>query len=365
MFWFSNEISCFTLLKISRSEYSSPSAVPQTALVQITLVSTFAHLSSYLPLRASVHPWSIIAARLSLHLQAIYPWPVCPCTICMRPNLSFIHSRWASLCARGSSDWWSADLPRGAFYNSNCSKPNGSASPFGEAQLNDNKFRSAEMARGSRSRRNVPPSTVGPSEPEQPVSPEGTPATSGVGPSDAPAPDAPVLAPVPATASTDGLFQQFMKAYLENQNQALPPAPIQAEFREQPLKARFPDLYYGNSHLDCYRFCQQCEDHFETAGANGPNRIPFAASFLHGAVAQRWHQHKRRSAEEAPITWAEFKSFLRTNLGDDRAFADSICSKFRWDSQYQAESVLDWAAHLEYLQSILLEYTHPGPRENL
>ena len=147
-----------------------------------------------------------------------------------------------------------------------------------------------------------------------------------------------------------------MKAYLENQNQALPPTPIQAEFREQPLKARFPDLYYGNSHLDCYRFCQQCEDHFETAGANGPNRIPFAASFLRGAVAQRWHQHKRRSAEEAPITWAEFKSFLRTNLGDDRAFADSIYSKFRRDSQYQAESVLDWAAHLEHLQSILLEY---------
>ena len=77
-----------------------------------------------------------------------------------------------------------------------------------------------------------------------------------------------------------------MKAYLENQNQALPPAPIQAEFQEQPLKARFPNLYYGNSHLDCYRFCQQCEDHFETAGANGPNRISFAASFLRGVVAQ-------------------------------------------------------------------------------
>ena len=32
----------------------------------------------------------------------------------MQPNLSFIHSCWASLCAWGSSDWWSADLPRGA-----------------------------------------------------------------------------------------------------------------------------------------------------------------------------------------------------------------------------------------------------------
>ena len=38
------------------------------------------------------------------------------------------------------------------------------------------------------------------------------------------------------------------------------------------------------------------------------------------------------------------------------AFANSFCSKFRWDSQYQAKSVLDWAAYLEYLRSILLEY---------
>ena len=60
------------------------------------------------------------------------------------------------------------------------------------------------------------------------------------------------------------------------------------------------------------------------------------------------------------MTWAKFKDFLRKNLGDDRAFANSICSKFRRDSQYQAESVLDWAAHLEHLQSILLEYNPVG-----
>ena len=44
------------------------------------------------------------------------------------------------------------------------------------------------------------------------------------------------------------------------------------------------------------------------------------------------------------------------NLGDNWAFANSIYSKFKRDSQYQAESVLDWAAHLEHLQPILLEY---------
>ena len=171
----------------------------------------------------------------------------------------------------------------------------------------------------------------------------------------------PASAQAPAPPSNEGLFQQFMKAYLENQNQnqAPPPAPIQAELREQPLKARFPNLYYGNSHLDCYRFCQQCKDHFDTARASGPNCILFAASFLRGSVIQRWHQHKRRS-EGPPMTWVEFKYFLRKNLGDDRAFANSICSKFRRDSQYQAESVLDWAAHLEHLQSILLEYDPVG-----
>ena len=68
-------------------------------------------------------------------------------------------------------------------------------------------------------------------------------------------------------------------------NQAQVQAPVQVpaplvEPKEQPLKARFPDLYFGKSHLDCYRFCQQCEDHFDTARANGENRTPFAASFL-------------------------------------------------------------------------------------
>ena len=59
-----------------------------------------------------------------------------------------------------------------------------------------------------------------------------------------------------------------------------------AALREQPLKTRFLDLYYKNLHLDCYRFCQQCEDHFETAGANGPNQVPFAVSFLCRAMIQ-------------------------------------------------------------------------------
>ena len=56
------------------------------------------------------------------------------------------------------------------------------------------------------------------------------------------------------------------------------------------------------------------------------------------------------------MTWLEFKEFLRKNLGDFRAFVDSVWKKVKRDSQYQDESVQDWAAHLEYLQSILIEF---------
>ena len=101
----------------------------------------------------------------------------------------------------------------------------------------------------------------------------------------------PAFAQALAPPFNERFFQQFMKAYLENQNenQALSLTPIQEELRKQPLKARFLDFYYKNSHLDCYCFCQQCEDYFDTARVSGPNRIPFAASFLRGLVVQCWH----------------------------------------------------------------------------
>lgn len=50
------------------------------------------------------------------------------------------------------------------------------------------------------------------------------------------------------------------------------------------------------------------------------------------------------------------QEFFRKNLGDSRVFVDNIWSKVKRDSQYQQEEVQDWALHLEYLQSILLEF---------
>lgn len=46
---------------------------------------------------------------------------------------------------------------------------------------------------------------------------------------------------------------------------------------------------------------------------------------------------------------AEFKKFLQKNFEDNRAFANSIYSKFKRDFQYQLKPMLDWAAYLKYL----------------
>ena len=100
-------------------------------------------------------------------------------------------------------------------------------------------------------------------------------------------------APIPPEASTpplvpptsEDLFTKFMKVFIETtqaQAQAL------AEPRECPLMARTPETYWGKSHMECYHFCQQCEDYFETSGASGMNRTPFAASFFRGSISLRW-----------------------------------------------------------------------------
>lgn len=150
-----------------------------------------------------------------------------------------------------------------------------------------------------------------------------------------------------------------MDSFFQGQGQTHPEVP-----GERPLEARFPDLYFGKSHMGCYYFCQQCEDHSDTARATGSNRTPFAASFLRGRISFRWHQHKRRLGEGlAPITWAEFKAFLRKNLGDSRAFVDSIWSRIKRDFQYQLEEAHNWASRLEHLQSILIEFDADGAPE--
>ena len=82
--------------------------------------------------------------------------------------------------------------------------------------------------------------------------------------------------------------------------------------------------------------CQYCEDHFATAGATGSNRTPFVVLFLCARINFRWHQYKRRkeSGSQNPPAWVEFKAFLRKNLGDSRAFVNTIWDRIKRDSQY-------------------------------
>ena len=143
---------------------------------------------------------------------------------------------------------------------------------------------------------------------------------------------APVPAPTPAPVASEELFKKFIKAYLEtNQELRQPP-----EERKQTFKAKVPEVYYGKSHMDCYHFCQQYENHFEIAGATGFNRTLFTPFFLRGNISMRWAQFKRRNRSEelTSITWTEFKAFLRKNLGESKSFVDSIWRKLKRDSQY-------------------------------
>lgn len=125
-----------------------------------------------------------------------------------------------------------------------------------------------------------------------------------------------------------------------------------------PHAQKIVGTVYTLKFMDCYHFCQQCGGHFETAGSTGLNRTSYVASFLCGPITYRWTQYKRRHQSEgaSPITWVEFKAFLRKNLGDSRSFVDNIWSKIKLESQYQLEEARDWVSHLEHLQSIGARY---------
>ena len=72
--------------------------------------------------------------------------------------------------------------------------------------------------------------------------------------SQAPTP-APVVTLAVVPNSNNELFKQFMKAYLEAQTPAQTAEEMDVESHKRPLKARFPDLYYKDLHIECYRFC--------------------------------------------------------------------------------------------------------------
>ena len=111
-----------------------------------------------------------------------------------------------------------------------------------------------------------------------------------------------VLAPLIASGSADSFavryseddLQLIVKTVLDFRPSALVPAPVVVSAphykgsRERPLKAWFPDIFRGKTHLECYNFFQQCKDHFVTVGGTRPNRVPFAATFLKNTALFHW-----------------------------------------------------------------------------
>ena len=182
-------------------------------------------------------------------------------------------------------------------------------------------------------------------------------------PAQNPAP-APALAPVPALASgqpgmyTDVDLQRATRLALELFVKGQEHGQANPVSQDRVLKARNPDLYYKSSHMKCYYFCRQCEDHFDTAGATGHQRVPFAASFLQNKINFRWQQHKTQveSDNTVPPIWSKFKVFLHQSLGESTSFVTSIWTKIKRNSQQQQEEVQDWASHLQHLRSILAEF---------
>ena len=103
---------------------------------------------------------------------------------------------------------------------------------------------------------------------------------------------------------------------------------------DRSLKARSPDLYYCNLHIECYYFCQQYKDHFKSAGAKSHKRIPFAATFLKDCILNCWQQHKARTGRTRAdtLSWEKFKAFLRKNIGESDLFVAHVWAKMRGDS---------------------------------
>ncbi len=128
------------------------------------------------------------------------------------------------------------------------------------------------------------------------------------------------------------------------------------------LKAKTPDVYRSRSYMECYNFCQQCEDHFAICRATEPIRILFATFFLRDRINFGWQQQEQKLEAENSVLifWDEFKAFLWKALGASRVFVDSYWTKIRRDSQYQQEEILDKTAHLEHLQAVFKEFDLSG-----
>lgn len=100
-----------------------------------------------------------------------------------------------------------------------------------------------------------------------------------------PSPISPGLesAPVSATLPNNNLFQEFIGTCsdrVQDQAAAAPAVKARKKTSDKLFKASNPDLYYDPLHIECYYFCEQYKDNFETTGAKGYKHIRLTAFFL-------------------------------------------------------------------------------------
>ena len=190
-----------------------------------------------------------------------------------------------------------------------------------------------------------------------------------------------VLAPIVTPPVVSGSANSFVIRFLEDNLQQIGktifkaksllflalvpvPAPIVAAAphykgrREQLLKDRFSDIYQSKTHLEYYNFFQQWKDYFATVGATGPNQVPFTAIFLVDIALFRWQQLQYiiEAKTNVFISWEGFKALFCQNLGKSKAFVDTIWSIIRKNSQHQFKELMDCAAHLNHLQTVLCKF---------
>ena len=72
----------------------------------------------------------------------------------------------------------------------------------------------------------------------------------------------------------------------------------------------------------------------------------------------RWQQHPHKIEDQTnvSISWEGFKTFFCQSLGESKVFVNTIWSTIKKDSQHQLEELIDWAAYLEHLQTVLREF---------
>lgn len=106
------------------------------------------------------------------------------------------------------------------------------------------------MAQVLHSQKNVLSSTVSPNKLVQFASSSITPIPNDVRLPNILVLNIPIYTLAFASTSTNELFEQFIKAYLEAQNLAL----VQIKPQKQLFKAYFPNFYYRNLYINYYRF---------------------------------------------------------------------------------------------------------------